>query len=339
MRIVSQNQLVRDFRSALKFPVLEMRLFSILLSLLFIGPAAAQTSCRDLGQWVIDQRCTEDKPICVYRNGGQVVGGNRGHHCALCINSQQPNGYWQVDLDEGCDFDARVCVGRRPLAANVEGTACAVCVNSIPTTIDANDIDDGCPPEAPICVNDDGSEPALRKPGTKCIADCFDTSNFELDIGCPDNYPHCVYEDGSEPGYPRAGDKCSISSPSVCDDGNPCTDDICDPYYGCYYVDNGSCVCDANAVDWQCNDPWPFCSGTQFCICDVDTEGAPFCWPDTSCEGLVDCSSNADCPEGTRCASTCCGEGQCLPECDDIWLEEVRVDGQPSGPTTAGTQN
>ncbi len=345
-----------------------MRLSSILFSLLFAGPAAAQTTCRDLGQWVIDQRCTEEKPICVYRNGGQVVGGNRGHHCALCINSQQPNRFWQVDLDEGCDFDARVCVGRRPLAANVEGTACAVCVNSIPTTIDANDIDDGCPPEAPICVNDDGSEPPLRKPGTKCIADCVDTGYNEPDIGvscyvmfsfsfillhdfrltvnccigslesqCPRNYPYCVLEDGSDPGFQSPGVKCSVCSPSVCDDGNPCTDDYCDPYFGCYSVDNGSCVCDANAVDWQCGDPFPFCSGVEFCLCDVDTEGAPFCWPNVSCEGLVECTSNADCPESTRCASTCCGEGHCLPECGgEIPFEEARVDGQPSGPTTTG---
>ncbi len=170
-------------RATLTRSAFKMRLSFILLSLLFAGPAGAQTNCRDLGKGVIDQRCTEDFPVCVTRNGAQVVGGNRGHHCALCINSQQPNRFWQVDPDEGCDADFRVCVGPRPLAANVEGTSCATCVNSIPDTIDANTFDDGCPPEAPICVNDDGSEPALRKPGTNCIADCVDTSYFELDVG------------------------------------------------------------------------------------------------------------------------------------------------------------
>ncbi|GAX17810.1 hypothetical protein FisN_18Hu010 [Fistulifera solaris] len=317
-----------------------MRLSSILFSFLFAGPVGAQTSCRDLGKGVIDQRCTEDFPVCVTRNGAQVVGGNRGHHCALCINSQQPNRFWQVDPDEGCDFDFRVCVGSRPLAANVEGTACATCVNSIPDTIDANTFDDGCPPDAPICVNDDGSEPALRKPGTNCIADCVDTSYFEMDVGCPRNYPHCVLKDGTDPGEQVPGVKCAACTPLTCDDFNPCTDDFCDPIFGCYSIDNGSCVCDANAEDWQCDDfTLPLCSGTNFCVCDVDAEGAPFCWPNVLCEGLVDCSSNSDCPEGTRCASTCCGAGQCLPECDDsieVLPNSVLKGEAPSGPTSTG---
>jgi hypothetical protein len=172
---------------------LQMRLSFIFISLLFAVPTRAQTTCRNLGQWVIDQRCTEEKPVCVYRNGGQVVGGNTGHHCALCINSQQPNCFWQVDPDEGCNGDFRVCVGRHPLAANFEGTSCAVCVNSIPTTLDANDIDDGCPPEAPICVNDDGTDPALQKPGTKCIVDCVNTDYYGLDVGVSCFSVVCLY--------------------------------------------------------------------------------------------------------------------------------------------------
>lgn len=163
------------------YPSPQMRLSFIIPFLSLATPTWAV--CRNLGKEVTDKGCTEDNPICVARNGGEVVGNNQGHHCALCINSQQPNDFDQVSPDEGCDDVNRVCVGRRQLASNVEGTACAVCFNSIPATLDPNDIDDGCPPEAPVCVNDAGKSPAIWTPGTKCVAKCVDTSLFGDDNG------------------------------------------------------------------------------------------------------------------------------------------------------------
>ncbi|GAX17908.1 hypothetical protein FisN_18Hh114 [Fistulifera solaris] len=301
-----------------------MRFVSPLLWLGLVATACSQRTpvCRDLGKGVIDQGCTEDFPTCVYRNGGQVVGGNAGQRCALCINSQQPNHVDQVAPDEGCDDVNRVCVGKRQLAANVEGTACAVCFNSIPTSIDPNDIDDGCPPTTPVCVNDDGESPALWTPGTDCVAKCVDTSLTGPDKGCPRRYPVCTLEDGSDPGSENPGTICSVCSPASCDDQDPCTDDFCDPEGGCFYVDNGSCGNTCNvALDWQCTFPVPFC--TQFvpddeffaCVCDVDTEGSPFCWRDAFCSDRADCSSNDDCGPNEKCASTCCGTNKCLEDC------------------------
>lgn len=148
------------------------------------GVIATATPCRDLGSGEIDEGCNETYPVCVSANGGQVVGGNPGHHCALCINSLQPNDIDQVEPDEGCDASARVCVGEtRQLAADVEGTTCAVCYNSIAADIDPNDIDDGCPPSAPVCVDDTGESPALWTPGTVCVAKCIDTSPSDADEG------------------------------------------------------------------------------------------------------------------------------------------------------------
>lgn len=159
-----------------------MRLSST-VTFLLVAASAWAAPCRDLGKEVIDEGCTDMYPTCVYRNGGQVVGGNAGHHCALCINSRQPNDVDQVAPDEGCDEEFRVCVGSRQLASNVEGTACAVCFNSISAALDPNDIDDGCPPTAPVCVNDAGQSPAIWTPGTKCVANCFDTSLLGGDKG------------------------------------------------------------------------------------------------------------------------------------------------------------
>lgn len=159
-----------------------------------------RNTCKDLGKGVIDQGCNETAPVCVYNNGGQVVGGNAGQRCALCINSLQPNDVDQVAPDEGCNDVNRVCVGSRQLAANAAGTACAVCFNSIPTSIDPNDIDDGCPPTAPVCVGDDGASPALWAPGTDCVANCVDTSLSGADKGVSD----CAF-------FALCSDKCGSS--------------------------------------------------------------------------------------------------------------------------------
>ena len=144
------------------------------------GVIATATACRDAGRGeIIDEDCNATYPVCVSANGGQVVGGNPGHHCAYCINSMQPNDIAQVAPDEGCDDVNRVCVdGSRQLAADVEGSTCAVCYNSIAADTDPKDIDDGCPPSAPVCVNDAGDSPALWNPGTTCVANCVDTSRF-----------------------------------------------------------------------------------------------------------------------------------------------------------------
>ncbi len=127
-------------------------------------------TCRDLGRGDIDEGCNVTYPVCVTANGGEVIRGNLGHHCAYCINSQQPNDVNQVGIDDGC-------------SANVEGKACAVCYNSIAADTDPSDIDDGCSPTAPVCVNDAGESPALWTPGTVCVANCFDTSRDDADEG------------------------------------------------------------------------------------------------------------------------------------------------------------
>ena len=125
-------------------------------------------------------------------------------------------------------------------------------------------------------------------------------------------------DDGSDPGTGLSGTKCSICSPSLCDDGNSCTNDYCDAEGQCAHEDNGTCAC-PNAVDWTCIDPITSCADDFSCVCDVDTEGAPFCWyANVFCSELDLCDTSADCGPNTRCATTCCGEKRCLQECDSI---------------------
>ncbi|GAX20076.1 hypothetical protein FisN_18Lu005 [Fistulifera solaris] len=319
-----------------------MRISAIASLLLLAAPTSAQT-CRDLGKGVIDQGCNEDFPTCVYANGGQVVGGNAGHHCALCINSRFPSNAGQTAPDEGCDEEFRVCVGGRQLAANAEGTACAVCFNSISATSDPRDIDDGCPPEAPVCVNDSGASPAIWTPGTNCVAKCVDTSLASKDRGCPPSFPHCVLADGSDPGRGNAGTECSVCSPALCDDNDPCTDDFCDETGACSHEDNGSCSC-PNAFDWTCFDQLTLCTqypapdGFSVCVCDLDTEGNPFCWRNDFCSNVSPCTSSADCGPNQRCTSSCCGTGNCWDDCALTEAPNNRelTEAEYSGPNGAG---
>ncbi|GAX17806.1 hypothetical protein FisN_18Hh006 [Fistulifera solaris] len=211
-------------------------LFSSIVAFLFFATSTvAQPPCTDKGKGVIDDCCTEDLPICVHWNGA-AAHGVTGHHCALCINSQFPLSTRQTAPDEGCDEEFRVCVGDRPLAASVEGKDCAVCVNSLQSFSDPNDMDDGCPPQAPVCVNDSGADPPIRTRGTQCVAKCVDTSLTGSDQGCSRKYPICVLADGSDPCIGVPGVKCAKCSPASCNDGDPCTDDFCDPDTGCYHV-------------------------------------------------------------------------------------------------------
>jgi hypothetical protein len=179
----------------------QMLFSSIVAFLFFATSTVAQPPCTDKGKGVIDDCCTEDLPICVHWNGA-AAHGVTGHHCALCINSQFPLSTRQTAPDEGCDEEFRVCVGDRPLAASVEGKDCAVCVNSLQSFSDPNDMDDGCPPQAPVCVNDSGADPPIRTRGTQCVAKCVDTSLT-----------------GSDQGVSLLLERCSFGLFHVCSDG------------------------------------------------------------------------------------------------------------------------
>ncbi|GAX18734.1 hypothetical protein FisN_26Hu024 [Fistulifera solaris] len=184
------------------------------------GVVESGPRCQDLGKNVVDKECTPAQPICVHPRGGVVSNSGFGDHCATCINSRFGASPGQVTPDEGCTNEFRICVGKNgntTLAGNTEGFACAVCTNSIANAVHPGNMDEGCPPFAPMCVDATGKDPAHKAVGTKCVAKCVDTkrTGSGTDRGCSTAFPICVLANGSDPGPDNAGVKCAKEEPRI----------------------------------------------------------------------------------------------------------------------------
>lgn len=112
---------------------------------------------------------------------------------------------------------------------------------------------------------------------------------------------------------------CKNGTPLVCNDGNPCTDDECDPKDGCLQPpsDEGTACSDGKACtqDDQC-DGKGTCAGTVSCDdgepctedgCDADgqCQNTPVD-DDTECDDGSNCTENDVCTDG-ECAGTLLG--------------------------------
>ncbi|MBO6934523.1 MAG: hypothetical protein JJ863_06100 [Deltaproteobacteria bacterium] len=114
------------------------------------------------------------------------------------------------------------------------------------------------------------------------------------------------------------GDTCSgavcVGTPIVCDDGNVCTDDSCDPFLGCVVTDN-TAPCDDGS--W-CNGPDECRDGS------CQEQGPPpcteFCNEATMACDM--CASNSDCGTTTR---TDWGTCQYSNACDETGTQTRRV--------------
>ena len=105
--------------------------------------------------------------------------------------------------------------------------------------------------------------------------------------------------------------RCLPSGPALdCDDGNPCTDDACDP--------QGGCTHNQMADGTSCSDGLA-CNGEETCqagACQAGT--APSCDDDNactqdSCDDVLGCQ-HQQMPEGSSCGDgRTCQKGLCLP--------------------------
>jgi len=104
--------------------------------------------------------------------------------------------------------------------------------------------------------------------------------------------------------YDATAGTCIAGTPLDCDDGNPCTDDICVPGFGCQHAGNASPCDDGNActvsdrcdgngacigTPVDCNDG-SFCNGSE--VCDPAT-GACVAGAPPSCTDADPCTLDA----------------------------------------------
>jgi hypothetical protein len=106
-----------------------------------------------------------------------------------------------------------------------------------------------------------------------------------------------------------------------CDDGNPCTDDACDPLAGCQFTPNQAPCDDGNACTPTDLCDGGQCSGSGGLVCDDDNVcTADFCDPAVGCvQDPVDgsCDDGDLCTLGDLCAAGACVPGGLSLVCDD----------------------
>jgi hypothetical protein len=208
-----------------------------------------------------------------------------------------------VDCLGGTCFDSVCLVGpgcvETPVAGPCEdgdvctvGDACSggTCVSGAP-----DDCDDGDACTLDTCVTGAGCSHVIQEAacddGDVCTT--FDT---------------CVFGD------------CVGGPPLDCDDGNPCTDDACDPVLGCQAVANDAACDDGDAcsTDDVCADaacvggPPPDCDDGNPCTDDP-------CDPALGCQAVA---NDAACDDGDACsADDVCADAACVSgpplDCDD----------------------
>jgi len=224
------------------------------------------------------------------------------------------------------------------------GDACkdAACLPGAPTvcddgnvcTEDACDAASGCSNVnyAADCLDGDACTVADICSDGVCMAgvvtDCADNSDCTADVcdsteGCghlPINVP-C--SDGSicTTMDTCVGSVCVGSTPALCSDENPCTDDKCDPLDGCSHPPN-SLPCqddDACTSDDACKDAT--CQGGPPTLCDDNnTCTADSCYTIGGCVHLaldVTCSDSDACTTSDACSAESVCLGIAVTNCDD----------------------
>ena len=264
------------------------------------GDTCAGGVCQGTGSLECDDAnpCTKD--ICLPAGGcaNEAVSGacDDGDPCTLndacdagtCVSGDD------IDCDDdnpctddSCD-DTGECQHAPNDAACDDGNACTT--------------GDHCADGACAYTGNQGCDDA-----NVCTTDWCDPS-----LGCQseDNDLPCNDMDACTEGDVCVAGVCTGLGDVACDDGNPCTDDSCDPETGCVHVNNAAPCEDGNlcTLDDQC--------GGGVCTAGTgkDCDDGDVCTTD-SCQPLIGCVytlNAAPCDDGNACTTVdTCANGVC----------------------------
>ena len=209
----------------------------------------------------------------------------------------------------GCQ-SASDCDDGNPCTVGTCTLATGAC-ESVPT---AAECDDGS-----VCTKGDHCDAGQCVGGLSACSDgnpCTDDGCDPSGVGCSHwaNAKACSDADACTKDDVCVDKGCS-GQPIACDDGNPCTNDGCDPLKGCTNTLNalpcddgdactGGDVCAGGACAGQTKDPAISCSDGNPCTDDL-------CAPDKGCSNpqkAGTCSDGNPCTEGDKCiAGECVG--------------------------------
>jgi len=283
--------------------------------------AAAGVSCDD------GDACTQGESCDGAGNcggGSQVICPPPANSCQLAVCDSATGCY--AASGTSCD-DADACTSGDTCdgAGSCSGTT-VDCDDSDPCTDDSCDPGSGCQYAFNTAPCDDG-EPCTWNDACDGAGNCTGAT-YSCDDGneCTDDYCNgdgtCSHDNNTsscdDASVCTVGDACDgagncTGTPIDCDDGDPCTDDSCDPSAGCQHAFN-TAPCD---------------------------DGDPCTWNDT-CDGAGNCTGTAySCDDGNVCTDdTCNGDGSCsyagnAVNCDDA--DPCTYDDVCAGGTCAGT--
>jgi hypothetical protein len=253
-----------------------------------------------------------------------VVDGYKGRSGAFTLTVTPPaGGCTTASCNDGNPCTTDVC-GANGTCTNTPIAGCTGCTSNA-------QCDDGNP-----CTTDGCSAGTCRNTAKANGTSCSDGNACNGAEAC------------------QAG-ACATGTPPVCNDGNPCTNDSCDPSRGCTYTNNtdpctddgnpctndvcgnGTCKHPAKPNGASCADT-TFCNGEETCrsgVCTAATaltcdDGIP-CTADACDEtggrctheaGPGCCRSDAECADTDACtANERCDRGACVSDpvvCPDV---------------------
>ena len=212
---------------------------------------------------------------------GKAVGCDDGNPCS----------------DDKCDA-VTGCIHTDNLAACSDNNACTsgdACKGGVCTPLASSACDDGNPCTSETCDPKGGCQSAANS------LPCSDNSVCTLGDAC-------------------SGGKCAAGATASCDDGNPCSDDSCDPKAGCGHKANTAPCSDGNgctvgdSCDAKVCEPGSAKNCDDGNLCTLDAcNGSLGC---SNKQNTAPCSDNSVCTVGDTCAAGSCKAGSAVG-CND----------------------
>ena len=279
---------------------------------------------------------------------GPFLGCDDGNPCTD-DGCSPADGCFTVHNDETCD-DGSVCTtdDRCSAGACIPGSSLVCDDGDACNGSESCDPQSGCLPGIALQCDDEDVCNGIETcdPDSGCLPgtslDCGD-ENSCTDNGC-DPVVGCWLKFNTSPcddaDACTSPDLCSdggcIPGPTFdCNDGNPCTDDACDPVLGCVYANNTLACDDGNACSTgdQCNhgdclggaplvcDDGDVCNGVEACNPAIGCgTGTPplTCDDHDVCNGLETCDEESgcvpgvilNCNDGDTCTTDSCDPGE-----------------------------
>jgi cysteine-rich repeat protein len=275
-------------------------------------------ACSDGNACTVGESCQQGD--CT---GGVQANCNDGNPCTD-DSCQADSGCAHTPNSLPCQDGDACTVGDKCANAACTPGAAAVCDDKNPCTDDGCDPKSGCTHTANAAACNDGNDCTTgdQCSGGLCLSkatlDCDDKNPCTDDAclpggGCKHtvNKAPCSDQNACTVNDTCSGGLCVPGISLACNDGNPCTDDVCDQQFGCLHEPNTLACDDGNActVADKCK------AGTCQSTAAPDCDDGNVCTTDkcSPVQGCLHTLNTAPCDDGNFCTlKDQCQLGQCV---------------------------